>query len=241
MPLLQANPSQSGWCSGASLIDTLLPWPCPAPGSVGQTLDGGDKWVEVLSRQHAPELMVFANLLSLSECDALIEAAKPRLSRSLTVDMRTGHEALHPDRTSQGMFFERFENEVVLRIEKRIAKLLRWPVKHGEGLQVLRYGKGAQYLPHYDYFDPREAGTSALLARGGQRVATVIMYLAEPLAGGATVFPDLGLQISPKRGHAVFFSYPEPTPNSRSLHGGEAVLHGEKWIATKWLRQNEFA
>ena len=215
--------------------------PSPSPGGAGATLDGGDKWVQVMHRQYAPEVVVFGNLLSAFECDALVQAAKPRLSRSLTVDTHTGCEALHPDRTSQGMFFERFENEVVLRVEKRIAKLLHWPVKHGEGLQVLRYRNGAQYLPHYDYFDPREEGTPALLARGGQRVATLIMYLAEPEAGGATVFPDLGLQVIPQRGQAVFFSYAEPLPASLSLHGGEPVTAGEKWIATKWLREHEFA
>jgi prolyl 4-hydroxylase len=240
MGLQRANPNPTGWFSGASLIDSLAAFPSPAPGGAGVTLDAGDKWVEVLRRQQLPEVVVFANFLNPSECDALIEAARPRLSRSLTVDTRTGCEALHPDRTSQGMFFERFENDVVLRVEKRIAKLLRWPAQHGEGLQVLRYRKGAQYLPHYDYFDPREAGTPALLARGGQRVATLIMYLATPQAGGATVFPDLGLQVIPKRGQAVFFSYTEPLPSSRSLHGGEPVTAGEKWIATKWLRQHEF-
>ena len=203
-------------------------------------LDGGDKWIEVVSRRHDPEEAVFANLLNPAECDALMLAAKPHLSRSLTVDTHTGEEALHPDRTSQGMFFERLENELVYRIETRIAKLLRCPVKHGEGLQVLRYRKGAQYLPHYDYFDARDAGTPLLLARGGQRVATLIIYLKEPEAGGATVFPNLDLQIAPKRGQAVFFNYPQALPSSLSLHGGEPVIEGEKWIATKWLRQHEF-
>lgn len=242
MPLQPVNQSRIGWSSGANLSDVAvrLPCPTPSPGGTGATLDGGDKWVEVVQRHDTPEVVVFANLLSASECDALIQAAKPRLSRSLTVDTHTGNEGLHPARTSQGMFFERSENDVVSRVEKRIAKLLHWPVKHGEGLQVLRYRKGAQYLPHYDYFDPREAGTPALLARGGQRVATLIMYLAEPEAGGATVFPDLGWQVLPKRGQAVFFSYPEPLSAGQSLHGGEPVTHGEKWIATKWLRQHEF-
>ena len=150
--------------------------PCPAAGGAGETLDGGDKWVQVVRRQHDPEVVVFANLLSAAECDALMLAAKPRLSRSLTVDTHTGDEALHPDRTSQGMFFERSENELIYRIEARIAKVLRWPVKHGEGLQVLRYRKGAQYLPHYDYFDARDAGTPLLLARRACRcmVATLL-------------------------------------------------------------------
>jgi prolyl 4-hydroxylase len=214
--------------------------PGPALADAGATLDGGDKWVEVLWRRADPEVVVFANLLSHAECDALIEEARPRLSTSLTVDVATGDELLHADRTSEGMFFERGESEVVQRVENRITKLLRWPAKHGEGLQVLRYTHGGQYLPHFDYFDPREAGTPKLVGRGGQRVATLIMYLHSPEAGGATVFPELNLQVTPTRGRAVFFSYAEPAPSSLSLHGGAPVLAGEKWIATKWLRQDVF-
>ncbi len=218
----------------------MNPLPRPLPGEAGATLDGGDKWVEVLQRQHDPDWLVFANLLTPAECDALIASARPRLSRSLTVDPQTGGEALHPDRSSQGMFFERCEDALVQRIEARIAKLLNWPAKNGEGLQVLRYPPGAQYLPHYDYFDPKEAGTASLLARGGQRVATLIMYLQTPDRGGATIFPDRKLEVPARRGQAVFFSYAQPHPDSLSLHGGAPVLSGEKWIATKWLRATEF-
>ena len=215
--------------------------PSPSPGEAGDTLDAGDKWVQVLLRRQAPELVVFANLLSASECDALIEAARPRLSRSLTVNTQTGGEALHADRTSQGMFFERTENALVQRIEKRIARLLNWPARNGEGLQVLHYSQGEQYRPHYDYFDPLQPGTPDLLQRGGQRVATLIMYLKQPEKGGATVFPELDLTVQPQRGQAVFFSYAQPHPSTLTLHGGEPVLAGEKWIATKWLRAGEFA
>ncbi len=61
---------------------------------------------------------------------------------------------------------------------------------NGEGLQVLRYGPGAEYRPHYDYFDPEQPGTPAILKRGGQRVASLVMYLNTPTRGGATTFPD---------------------------------------------------
>jgi prolyl 4-hydroxylase len=204
-------------------------------------VDGGDKWLEVIYRQHSPEVVVFKNFLSGSECDVLVDQARARLSVSNTVDTVTGAEMLHAARTSYGMFYERSENEVVQRVEARIAKVLHWPVKNGEGLQVLRYTQGGQYLPHYDYFDPHGAGTPVLLARGGQRVGTFIMYLVEPESGGFTVFPDLNLQVRPAKGRAVFFSYAQPHCSSRTLHGGEPVTAGEKWIATKWLRQREFA
>ncbi|MCO5102458.1 MAG: 2OG-Fe(II) oxygenase [Burkholderiaceae bacterium] len=187
-----------------------------------------------------PPLVVFSQLLSADECAALIGAARPRLARSLTVQTQTGGEEINADRTSEGMFFQRGENAVVQRLEERIAALLHWPVDHGEGLQVLRYGPGAQYKPHYDYFDPQEAGTASMLRRGGQRVATLVMYLNTPQAGGATVFPSLGLTVSPQRGNAVFFSYDRPRPDTRTLHGGAPVLAGEKWIATKWLREQKF-
>jgi prolyl 4-hydroxylase len=223
-----------------SVVPDAVPVPRPVVDSSGTMVDAGDKWVEVIQHRQDPELMVFANLLSAAECDALMREARPRLSRSLTVDTKTGGEELHVDRTSQGMFFARSENAVVQRLEARIAKLLNWPVKNGENLQVLRYPPGAQYRPHYDYFDPQEPGTPAILARGGQRVATLIMYLCEPDAGGATVFPDIDVKVAPRRGNAVFFSYGQAHPVSRTLHGGDPVEAGEKWIATKWLREREF-
>ena len=100
---------------------------------------------------------------------------------------------MNPARTSEGMFFERGEFEVCARIEARMAALLRWPIENGEGLQILRYRPGAEYKPHYDYFDPAQPGTPALLARGGQRVASLICYLNTPERGGSTIFPDVGL------------------------------------------------
>jgi prolyl 4-hydroxylase len=66
------------------------------------------------------------------------------------------------------------------------------------------------------------------------------MYLGEPEKGGGTTFPDVNLEVAPKRGHGVFFSYDRPHPATRTLHGGAPVLAGEKWIATKWLREGRF-
>ena len=222
------------------MADVLAALPTPQLDMSGTMVDAGDKWVTVIDRLREPDLCVFSNLLSAAECEALIEAATPRMLRSRTVDTQTGGEALNRDRTSDGMFFMRAENAVVQRVEMRVARLLRWPVKNFEGMQVLRYRRGAQYKPHYDYFDPEEPATPALLARGGQRVATLIMYLQEPERGGATLFPDACISVPPRRGSAVFFSYGEAHPASLSLHGGEPVQAGEKWIATLWLRERKF-
>ena len=169
-----------------------------------------------------------------------IAAAEPRMARSKTVETRTGGEEVNASRTSDGMFFQRGEIDIVQKLEARIAKLVNWPLENGEGLQILRYGPGAEYKPHYDYFDPAEPGTATILKRGGQRVGTLVIYLNNPTKGGGTVFPDIHLEVGPRQGNAVFFSYERPHPSTKTLHGGSPVVEGEKWIATKWLRQGEF-
>lgn len=217
-----------------------VPVPDPQLDESPLYLDAGDRKVSVLQCMYNPRVVVFGNLLSDEECEQLIELAKPRLARSLTVATKTGGEEVNADRTSNGMFFQRGETELVARIERRIAALVNWPEENGEGLQILHYTPGTEYKPHYDYFDPAEPGTPTILKRGGQRVATLVMYLAEPEKGGGTVFPDVHLEVAPKRGNAVFFSYDRAHPSTRSLHGGAPVLAGEKWIATKWLRERRF-
>ncbi len=210
------------------------------PGGAGHRVQAHDRQVEVVVGMRQPRIVVLRDLLSGAECDALIELARPRLSRSETVVNRTGGSEVNAARTSQGMFFSRGEGDLVGAIEARIAALLNWPVDRGEGLQVLRYGVGAEYRPHFDYFDPAQPGSQAILKRGGQRVGTVLMYLNTPEAGGATTFPDAGVEVHALRGSAVFFAYEQPSPLTRTLHGGAPVLVGEKWVATKWLRAGRF-
>lgn len=208
--------------------------------ATGHRIQVHDREVDVVVSVRHPRIVVLRNLLTEAECEALIELARPRLSRSETVVNRTGGSEVNAARTSQGMFFARGEGELVGAIEARIASLLNWPVERGEGLQVLRYGVGAEYRPHFDYFDPAQPGSQSILKRGGQRVGTVLMYLNTPTSGGATTFPDAGIEVQALRGSAVFFAYGQPSPLTRTLHGGAPVLAGEKWVATKWLRAGRF-
>jgi prolyl 4-hydroxylase len=199
-----------------------------------------DRDVTVLTTMKLPRVIVLGGFLSDQECDQLIAMAGPRMARSETVDNITGGSEVNVARTSRGMFFERTETEVIARIERRIAALLGWPLENGEGLQVLHYTPGAEYKPHYDYFDPVHPGSVPILKRGGQRVGTVLMYLNTPTKGGGTTFPDVGLEVAPIKGNAVFFSYDRAHVDTKSLHGGAPVIEGEKWVATKWLREREF-
>ena len=221
-----------------------LPDPVPVPEPKLQespsVLQTDDRRVEILLSMKHPRVVVFGGLLSDEECDALVALARPRMARSETVDNATGGSEVNDARTSRGMFFERAETAIIDRVERRIASLVDWPVQNGEGLQVLHYLPGAEYKPHYDYFDPVHPGSATILRRGGQRVGTLVMYLNTPEKGGGTTFPDVGLEVAPIKGNGVFFSYDRPHPSTRSLHGGAPVIAGEKWVATKWLREREF-
>ena len=214
----------------------------PEPQVEGQTvlLLAHGHCVKVLTTLKHPRVVVFGGLLTDAECDTLMAQAAPRLLRSETVDNNTGDSEVNAARTSDGMFFERGETALIKTLESRVAELLRWPLENGEGLQILRYRPGAEYKPHHDYFDPIHPGTPRILERGGQRVGTLVMYLNTPEGGGATTFPDVGLEVAPVRGNAVFFSYDRPHVGTKTLHGGAPVTAGEKWVATKWLREDVF-
>ena len=220
--------------------------PQPVPVPDGPVTDSPskirilDRDVTVLMSMKHPRVLVLGGFMSDQECDQVIALAGPRMARSETVDNLTGGSEVNVARTSRGMFFERGETGVIDRVERRIAALLGWPLHNGEGLQVLHYKPGAEYKPHYDYFDPVHPGSASILKRGGQRVGTLLMYLNTPKKGGGTIFPDVGLEVAPVKGNACFFSYDRAHVNTKSLHGGAPVIEGEKWVATKWLREREF-
>jgi prolyl 4-hydroxylase len=217
-----------------------VPVPEPLPNGPRTTVLADGHEVGVVMSMANPRVVVFSGLFSDDECDQMIALARTRLARSETVQTDTGSSEVNAARTSQGMFFDRGEHPLCTLLESRIGALLGWPVENGEGLQILRYGPGAEYKPHFDYFDPDQPGTPAILKRGGQRVASLVCYLNTPTLGGSTIFPDVQLDVAPRKGNAVFFSYDRPHPATRTLHGGAPVIEGEKWVATKWLRERRF-
>lgn len=173
----------------------------------------------------------------------MIEIAQPNLIASKVVDEKNKGEAADKRRTSYGFFIHNnWTDHILIGIEKRIAVLTGIPMENGEDLHVLYYRVGGEYQPHYDYFNAATSGGAECLLRGGQRVASLIMYLNTPDAGGETVFPRANIFITPRKGDAVLFY--NCTPNGmvdpNSLHGGAPVIAGEKWIMTKWIREGVF-
>jgi prolyl 4-hydroxylase len=215
----------------------------PEPNLIGSPnkIFAHDREITVVFSMQLPRIVLFENLLSLDECNTLIQEAEPRLQVSKVMGETGGEHILHPARISAGMFFRFNETPMITNIEQRISALLNWPMDHAEAFQILHYNVDGKYDPHYDYFRLDSQSTPAAIAHGGQRVGTLIIYLRSPEKGGGTIFPDIGLEIVPLTGSAVFFSYDKPDPSTKTLHGGLPVIEGEKWIATKWLRETKFS
>lgn len=201
-----------------------------------------DREVRVLMNADQPRVVLVGNLLSDDECDQLCAYTANRLTPSPVVDAVAGGNAVHEHRTSKGAMLQRSETELIGRIEARLAALTNWPVENGEGMQVLRYETGHEYRPHFDWFDPEQSGPAKHLAHGGQRLASIVMYLNDVAEGGGTSFPAVGLQTQPGKGCAVFFCNVDAfgVPDKLSLHAGLPVGSGVKMIATKWLRANKY-
>jgi prolyl 4-hydroxylase len=198
--------------------------------------------VRIAALLERPQIVLFEQVLSPVECRDMIALAETRLQRSTVVDEQLGEARPHEHRSSAGAWFARGETELVARIEARLAALLRWPADHGEGLQVLRYGPGGEYRAHHDFFNPALAGSARHLAQGGQRVGTCILYLAEVEGGGGTRFPELGYEVRPQPGAALYFADVDEAgrEDTRTLHAGLPVIAGSKYIATKWLRERPY-
>jgi prolyl 4-hydroxylase len=201
-----------------------------------------DRDVRIVFSLNNPNIAVFDNLLSDQECEKLIQLSAGKLKRSEVIDNASGGHQVSKVRTSEGTHFAIAENAIVDRVEKRIAALIGSPVENGEPLQILHYGVGGEYLGHHDYFDPKEPGSAVHIAQGGQRIGTVVMYLNDVPMGGGTGFPDVELTVRPKKGSAVYFEYCNANGelDARLLHAGLPVVKGDKWIATKWIRQRRY-
>ncbi|MGW5385158.1 2OG-Fe(II) oxygenase [Nocardia sp. NPDC003963] len=209
------------------------------PVPLDRSFHAYDRTVHTLLRVEKPQAILFGDVLSDDECAELIELARPRLRPSAIVDSATGELIPDRGRISETCEFQLSEDPLIDRLDRRISALMHWPLESGEGLQVVRYATGGEFLPHFDYFPPGNQNNRALFIRGGQRTATLIIYLNDVEEGGETAFTETSLSFTPRKGQALYFRYfnnvGQVDPATR--HAGRPVIAGEKWIVTKWMRR----
>ncbi|XP_041376290.1 prolyl 4-hydroxylase subunit alpha-1-like [Gigantopelta aegis] len=203
------------------------------------------RWkTEILSKD--PLVALYYDAISDTEAEHLKQLSTSLLERSATGNSPLSHKQ-HEARTSKVAWLWDNHTSIVERLSRRVSEItglltdFRDNRTLAEPLQVLNYGIGGQYVPHYDYFVDSEQlkYSTGFIKDSGDRLATFMFYLGDVDAGGATVFPVLGIGAQPIKYAAVFwYNYtPDGQPDPRTKHGGCPVLYGQKWVANKWIRQ----
>ncbi|XP_060097201.1 prolyl 4-hydroxylase subunit alpha-1 isoform X6 [Heteronotia binoei] len=208
----------------------------------------------------SPRIVRFLEIISDEEIETIKELAKPRLrratisnpitgvletahyriskSRATVHDPQTGKLTTAHYRVSKSAWLSGYENPTVARINTRIQDLTGLDVSTAEELQVANYGVGGQYEPHFDFGRKDEPDAFKELGTGN-RIATWLFYMSDVAAGGATVFPEVGASVWPRKGTAVFWYnlFPSGEGDYSTRHAACPVLVGNKWVSNKWIHE----
>ncbi|XP_051533935.1 prolyl 4-hydroxylase subunit alpha-2-like isoform X1 [Myxocyprinus asiaticus] len=186
----------------------------------------------------SPHIVRFLEALSDEEIEKIKELAKPKLARATVRDPKTGVLTVAHYRVSKSAWLEGEDDPVIVRVNQRIEDITGLTVDTAELLQVANYGVGGQYEPHYDFSRKDEPDAFKSLGTGN-RVATFLNYMSDVEAGGATVFPDFGAAIWPRKGTAVFWYnlFKSGEGDYRTRHAACPVLVGSKWVSNKWIHE----
>jgi prolyl 4-hydroxylase len=179
------------------------------------------------------EMFARRDFLAPGECAALIDRIDARRRPSGLAD----HDGAPGYRTSETCDLDG-DDPFVADIVARLAGYGGLDVARAEPLQGQRYAVGQEFKAHTDYFEPSGEGYARYCGLSGQRTWTLMVYLNEPGAGGATRFKQLDKIFKPETGKLLAWNnlLPDGTPNYATLHHGMPVRSGTKYIITSWFR-----
>ena len=207
--------------------------------------DGSTMRLRLLHR--SPPVLTLDNFLTADECRDIREVAEVE-TYAHRVGSATFQGALST-RTSTSWFCHYVDLPVLIA---KAHHILGVPLETMEEPQIVRYKGGEEFSWHYDEVPKPQ------LPNGGQRLATLLVYLTDVPSerGGGTTFRDLkesstsssSLVMQPQRGSALLFfpSFADGSPDDRTLHKSE-VLKGDsnddddhKWIVQMWTHQRDY-
>lgn len=188
-----------------------------------------------------PPITVFNDVLDVIDRAYLMFLSQPHLRRAHVIDPEGDKSGKVSNvRTNMSTYIPFEVVDIIGRyIEMKIINATGEDLLMSEPMSILKYAPGEYYRPHLDYFDPKLSVSDTFMEDGGQRIASAVTYLTAPSKGGGTSFPNLGLTVPPAAGSTLWFRNcsADGQVDERSLHAGDTVEEGEKWVVTKWFRQ----
>jgi len=183
-----------------------------------------------------PYIVVYHDVLYDREIELIKQMAKPRFRRATVQNHKTGQLEVANYRISKSAWLKDVDDDIVRTIGLRVEDMTGLTVTTAEDLQVVNYGIGGHYEPHFDFAREEEKDAFASLGTGN-RIATVLFYMSDVSQGGATVFPGINIALQPKKGTAAFWLNLHKSGNGDFLtrHAACPVLTGSKWVCNKWL------
>ncbi|CAG9863081.1 unnamed protein product [Phyllotreta striolata] len=188
-----------------------------------------------------PDLYIFHDVMSDAEIETVKRLALPRLQRATVQNSQTGELETAQYRISKSAWLKEHEHKHIADISQRVEDMTGLSMKTAEELQVVNYGIGGHYEPHFDFARRDEMKNAFQTLGTGNRIATVLFYMSDVAQGGATVFPMVGAALWPKKGTAAFWFnlYPSGDGDAQTRHAACPVLAGSKWVSNKWIHEYE--
>ncbi|NXM67750.1 P4HA3 hydroxylase, partial [Serilophus lunatus] len=188
--------------------------------------------------QIRPYVALYHDFVTDTEAETIKGLAGPWLQRSVVASGEKQQKAEY--RISKSAWLKDTADPVVRALDRRIAAItgldLRPP--YAEYLQVVNYGLGGHYEPHFDHATSRKSPLYRM--KSGNRIATVMIYLSAVEAGGSTAFIYANFSVPVVKNAALFWWNLRRNGNGDgdTLHAGCPVLAGDKWVANKWIHEH---
>lgn len=149
--------------------------------------------------------MIIHNFLSDEECNVLIKEA-------------TTSQKWKPQNENTGIFIIKSENhKILIDIKKRVSDLFDKDL-HTQMIRMIhRTTSDSFWEEHSD-----DAG-------GEEILYGVVLYLNEDFEGGELIYPDLEIEIKPKKGMLVYHAGSEK-------HRVSKVMSGNRYTLTSFIR-----
>ncbi len=187
----------------------------------------------------SPPFSSHSEFIPADFCRHLMRTSESRLKRAQVRDAKTGHLKIDLMRTNSSAAYSLIDTDLIFQlIRARIAQLAQVNVSQLEPSEILHYSVGEQYQLHIDFYHASRSNYAEEMRIRGQRIKTCLIYLNQNYEGGSTAFPQLNLRFRGLSGEALLFSNVDDqgAGHMKTIHAGEPVIQGKKWIFSKWIR-----